>query len=236
MDDNGSPREISKDLVSCTCCTEKIQLPKSFFFCGMSQSGKTWLTKEMLLNREHLFDPVPREIIFCYTIWQNSFDELQQTLKEDISFCQEVPSVNELSEKYAADDKYRILVLDDKLSSLRNSAAGRNILDIFTVAAHHCGLACFILSQSLYHSQIQREISLNCHYFLLFKNARSYQSIKIFGSQILPGKADYFMDAYAKATKRPHGYLWIDLSPDSKYMLKTCILPHEDTIVYLPIK
>jgi len=233
MEGDAPDQKSNSGLVACRCCTDKIQSPESLFICGGTMSGKTFLTKELLLNREHLFDPVPREIIYCYTIWQKKFDELQAKLGDAIIFRQDVPTLSELKENYSEDEDHRILVLDDKLSLLRESAEGRNILQIFTIGHQHLRLNCILLTQSLFHSQIQREISLNCKIFIFFKNSRSPQQIKIFGSQILPGKTDYFMDAYNRATKQKHGYLFIHL--DSQFMLKTHILPHEETVVYLAI-
>lgn len=217
---------------------QKIKLPKSFMLVGGSQSGKTWLLKEMLLKKDDLFDPPPKQVIMCYTAWQDIYDELQTDLQEAIIFRTDIPSKDELQDIYDKDPGHRMLVLDDKMSVLRSSAQGRDIVDIVTVLAHHCLLSCFVLTQNLFHSQIQREISLNCQYLAVFRNSRSYQQIRTLGSQMMPGQLSCFVDAYEKATSRSFGYLWIDLCPDTepKYRLKSYILPGEVMCVYLPLK
>lgn len=216
----------------------KIKLPKSFMFVGGSQSGKTYLTKEMLLQMDSVFDPKPEEIIFCYTAWQPCYDELQLVLKDTIKFRQDIPSKEELQGIYNKNPAHRILVLDDKMSLLKDSAQGRDIGEIVCVLAHHCCLSTFILTQNLFHSQLQRELSLNCQHLVIFRNSRSHQQIRILGSQIMPGQLEYFMQSYDKATSPKWGYMWIDLSPDTdpKYRLTTHILPNELMSVYLPIK
>ena len=61
-----SKAEDGEDVItqkeSCDC---KIKLPKSFMLVGGSQSGKTRLVKDLIQMRKHIFDPPPKEIIFC---------------------------------------------------------------------------------------------------------------------------------------------------------------------------
>ena len=238
-----SKAEDGEDVITqkepCDCNLSKIKLPKSFMLVGGSQSGKTWLVKDLMQVRKHIFDPPPREIIFCYTAWQKIYDELQGELQDTITFRTDIPSKQELLDMYEKDPGHRILILDDKMTVLRDSPEGRNVVEIVTIVAHHCCFSCFVLTQNLFHSSIQREISLNCQYLVLFRNSRSYQQIRTLGSQLMKGQLDYFVDAYEKATtNRKFGYLWIDLCPETnpKYKLKSCILPGDDLLVYLPLK
>lgn len=104
---------------------------------------------------------------------------------------------------------------------------------LFCVTAHHKRVTVLLISQNLFlggkHGRI---ISLNCHYALVFKNARVVKQVTTFGSQVFPGRSDYFQ----KATAAPYGYMLIDMSPSmpDKHRLRTDILPGQDTKVCVP--
>ena len=68
--------------------------------------------------------------------------------------------------------------------------------------------------------------------FILFKNPRDIQQIKLLGRKL--GMQKKLLDVYLDATEDPFGYLLIDLSPGNKvsYMLRSRIFPAEHTIIY----
>jgi hypothetical protein len=129
-----------------------------------------------------------------------------------------------------------ILVLDDKMSLLKDNKAGRTVVEIVCVTAHHARVSCIITLQNAFHNNIVREISLNCHFLCLFRNNRSASQVRTLGSQIMPGQLHYFMDSYRAATAEQYGYLFIDLSPgnDEKLRLRTRIFKGDDMIIYTP--
>ena len=49
-------------------------------------------------------------------------------------------------------------------------------------------------------------------------------------------KTVFFLDAYQRACSKQYGYLYIDINPRNpeKYQLRTDILPHQITKVFLP--
>lgn len=73
---------------------------------------------------------------------------------------------------------------------------------------------------------------------VLFKNVKYNRQIIIFGSQVLTGRSKFWIDAYAKAVRRPYGYILMDLTnvcPENR-RLRTNVLPEEgETVVYLPL-
>ena len=48
---------------------------------------------------------------------------------------------------------------------------------------------------------------------MLFKSPRDKQHISVLARQVNPGHVQEFMKSYEEATKRPHGYLMLDLKP-----------------------
>ena len=91
-----------------------------------------------------------------------------------------------------------------------------------------CDLHC-----SKYISSRQREtrnISVNAGYIVHFKSPRNKQQISVLAQQVNPGQVHEFMKSYEEATKRPHGYLMLDLTPttDDQHRLKSNVLPKEN--------
>ena len=105
------------------------------------------------------------------------------------------------------------------------------------VGSHHLNMTIICLVQNLFQKgKVMRTLSLNCHYFVMYKNRRDQEQINRFGRQAFPQQSKYFVDAYMKATSTPYGYLLVDLNPHSYklYSLRTRIFPGEDVIVYRP--
>ncbi|GFW42591.1 DUF4817 domain-containing protein [Trichonephila clavipes] len=65
-----------------------------------------------------------------------------------------------------------------------------------------------------------REISLNAHYLVLFKNRRDQSQITHLGRQLYPRKVKFFQECYADATSKQYGYLLIDLKPETDESLR----------------
>jgi len=74
-----------------------------------------------------------------------------------------------------------------------------------------------------------RTLSLNAAYLVLFKNPRDKLQITTLGKQMNPGKTDQFLHKYEAAVKRPYGYLFLDLKPNTpeEYRLRTNVLSND---------
>ena len=214
-------------------CLLPFILPQSSLLSGCTQSGKTFWIKKVLLNADKMFTPVPKKVIIAYTAWQPDYEALEAHWGENIEFMTNIPSKDYLLEVSSPPD-HTILVIDDKMSQLGT----RDVLDTVCVLCHHRLISTFILTQNLYHSGTYiRDISLNVQNIILFRNPRSLRQISTLAGQMMPGKAEFLLDAYSRAVAKDHGYLFIDLnmkSPSPKFQFRTGIFPGEQTIVYLP--
>ena len=87
-----------------------------------------------------------------------------------------------------------------------------------------------IVQNIFYQGRETRNISLNAHYIVLFKSPRDKQQISVLARQVNPGHVQEFMKSYEEATKRPHGYLMLDLKPttDDQHRLTQNVLPDEN--------
>jgi len=71
-----------------------------------------------------------------------------------------------------------------------------------------------------------RDISLNTKYIVAFKNPRDCQQISTLASQM---KKKFIVEAYKEATKKPHGYLLLDLTQNAvdEHRTRTEIFPSD---------
>jgi len=72
--------------------------------------------------------------------------------------------------------------------------------------------------------------------FVLFKNPRDSSQFIHLDKQLYPHNLRFAHEAYVDATKRPYGYLLLDLrsDQDDDLHLGTNIFPGERQIIYVP--
>ena len=171
-----------------------------------------------------MFESPFNKIYYFYDVWQNGFN----TLNNEVEIIQGLPDEKFLGELDPT--MHKLLVLDDQQLNALNSSI---IAEIFTKYSHHKNLSVILILQNLFHQdKYSRDISLNTHYFILFKNPRDINQIQLLGRQL--GISKHLVDAYTKATKNPYSYLLIDLSPHSnpEYITRSHIFPGEHPTIY----
>ena len=122
-----------------------------------------------------------------------------------------------------------LVVIDDLMHKLSNV---QRITSLFTKCCHHCNLSVTFILQNFFHCRKElRDMSLHCHYFLLFKSPRDSSQVNHLVKQMFPGYVKYMQDA----TKWPYGYLLCDLKPEtpSDFPLHSNIFPGEMQRTYV---
>jgi hypothetical protein len=110
---------------------------------------------------------------------------------ENITFVKGLPDLENLENSVIILDNLMSQVVDDK-----------NILNLFTVGSHHRKNSLIFLTQNIYENgKYARTISLNIHYFILFKNRRDQEQIMHLGRQIYPGETKFFPLKASESTK-----------------------------------
>lgn len=224
-----------------TKCPLPFKTPTTISVIGGSSSGKTFFVSKLLKKIKMMFDPVPKLIIFCYAVYQPEvYGDLERSVP-NIRFQDTLPTEEELKSFALESDKSCLLVLDDYMQEVCKNPL---YLNLYTTLSHHLGISVINIQQSAYpKGECNRTISLNTHHFVLMSNPRSAHEYKILASQIFPGQAKYFAEAFRDAVaERKYGYLVVDTSPhaDERYgRLRTNILPGDDNnnnacTVYLP--
>ena len=207
--------------------TENLTLssPSTFLLSGCTGSGKTFFIMKMIANSSQMFEHSPEKIYYFYSIWQPIFDRFHTENK--VTFISGLP--NEEKIKEIANEKHNLIIIDDmQINALNDSF----ISNLFSRESHHRNLTIFLLLQNLFHQgKYGRDISLNTHHLILFRNLRDINQIKYLSRQIgLWKKLEY---AYKDVLNIPYNYLLIDLSPKSNpnIMLRSNIFPGENAII-----
>ncbi|MCG8430075.1 MAG: hypothetical protein MJA29_02735 [Candidatus Omnitrophica bacterium] len=145
----------------------------------------------------------PDRIIWCYGQWQDAY----RPLSKWVEFVKGIPDDLE-KDDYLDVTKKNVIVLDDLMSRAKSDI---RVADLFSRGSHHRNLSVVYLTQNLYpQGKASRDIALNCHYLLLFKNPIDQSQILALARRMYPGQAEKFMHAYSKATALPYGSLLID--------------------------
>ena len=114
------------------------------------------------------------------------------------------------------------------------------VVDLFTKGCHHKNISVFFITQNLFHQgKGQRDISLNAHYIIYFKNPRDRAQIQHLARQMCPENPKFLQEAYNDATAVAHGYLLIDLkqSTEENFRFRTNIFQSDGyQHVYVPKK
>ena len=195
--------------------------PFTCVVAGPTQSGKTEFVKRFIRHVEDIVTPVPTKIIWSYGEWQPTY----QSLLDKVDFVQGLPDLPHYSQEPL------LVVIDDQMHGV-----GQRISSLFTKGSHHRNLSVIYIVQNLFDQHKEhRTISLNAHYLVIFKNPRDGSQIVHLAKQMYPGKTQYVRQAFALATRKPHGYLVVDLKQTTPegMRLRSHIFPSDQQEVYV---
>ena len=197
--------------------------PTSIALLGPSQSGKTTFVVRLLLHVETMIIPPPVKIYYAYTAWQPLFEKL----KDKVTFHEGLPNKT-MMDTWSSDLEPIVVVLDDLMDQI---VSNKEVLHYVTVMSHHSNIMLIMMFHNIYPpGKYARTISLNCHYLVLFNNARDALQVMNLGRQILPRQTAFYIDAYEKAMNMSRcNYLVTDLHPqsDKQLRIRTRIMPDD---------
>lgn len=199
--------------------------PFAAIVAGPSGSGKSYFVVNFIKNISKMCDTKFSNIFWHYSIWQPDLNI------PGVTFIEGLPDTNFDSETP------KLIIIDDLMRESANSSV---IIDLFTKGCHHKNISTFFLTQNIfYKGKNQRDLSLNSHYLVLFKNPRDKAQIRHLAQQMCPQNSKFLVEAFSDATSKPHGYLLIDLkqSTPEEFRFRTDIFPKDSaTVVYVPRK
>lgn len=203
--------------------------PFTCIIAGPTGCGKTIFVSKLLQHANTMIEPAPQRIMYFYSIWQDAFDKILQ-LNPLVEFRTDKISIDEIDS-----NKTNLVILDDLMNESKDDVSVSNL---FTKGSHHKNLSVIFLSQNLFiQGKETRSISLNSHYMVIFKNPRDRSQFSFLARQMYPNNSKFLEEAYADATSKPHGYLFIDLkqSTHDSFRIRANIFPLESMSVYVDI-
>ena len=197
------------------------QHPFTCLVAGPSGCGKTQWVLKFITHLTEMMKPPALRIIYSYGEWQ----PIYRTLPIHVELREGLSDIPEYSEEPT------LLVIDDQMDEV-----DKNVMRLFTKGSHHRNISVIYIVQNLFgKNKDHRTISLNAHYLVVFKNPRDNSQIMHLAKQIYPGESNYVKEAFALATREPHGYLLVDLkqtTPDT-LRFRSHIFPEEKREVYV---
>ena len=105
----------------------RLKSPFTALLAGPTGSGKTQLIASLIAKADDVCDTLPKEIIYCYGVWQKSFEKI-----EGITFPEGMLGVKK---NISRDGVSHWIIVDN----LMNKANGQTD-DLYTKYSHHLNL------------------------------------------------------------------------------------------------
>ena len=208
----------------------RLQHPFTCIVSGMTGSGKSYFVRQLLTHLKDMVKPFPQRLIWLYGQDQELYQKLRREIPS-IEFNHGIPpDLN--TEDFFDTSIPNLLVIDDLMTDCKND---ERLTKLFTIGSHHKNLSIVFIVQNLFlKGREMRNISLNTHYFCIFKNPRDNLQFSVLARQMFPTKSKFVVEAYEDATSRPYGYLFLDLKPNTLecYRVRTNIVPREKLTPY----
>ena len=188
--------------------------PFTGMIAGPTGSGQSMFVRWFVHNIKHMMTPKPDRILWCYGEYQT----LYGTVK-GMEFQQGLPDLDNLDPR-----EKHLIILDDLMDGTHQR--------VFTKKSHHRNISVMYIVQNLFH---HRTISLNAYYMVLFQNLSDVSQIMALAHQMYPRRTEFFLEAFARDTTRPHGYIVIDMKQNTPDILRlrTFIFPGEEQKAYV---
>ena len=184
---------------------------KNTIIFGQTGAGKTYFMLEVI--RQKLIHPFPKNIYYMYNIEQDFMYRWNETEEQKITFIQGL-GVEQMNTSEPS-----LLVIDDLLLS-----TNKDVVEMFILGSHHKQISLFYLTQNLFpNCNMNRTMSNNAHYYVLFHNQRNFRQIHTLAHQIYVGRdVQRITNAYKRASKQERGFVVLSFAQG---------LPEEITVV-----
>ena len=176
---------------------------------GPSQSGKSCFVKTLLHQRE--IEPYPSKVVLAYKEWQPLYDEMKEQSLVQVF----VPGLDDLMNEVDGITP-SLLILDGRQHEVAsptrsNRSGGDFVSSMFMRGSHHHNCSYIFIVQNLYfQGKKARDIALNAHYYVIFRNPGDQLQIENFERR--RGQYKMIMNAYKDFSSQKHSFIIVDNS------------------------
>lgn len=209
-----------------------IEAGSPVLIAGPTNSGKTHWVNKLLSN--NMFSQPIQSILYCYGAYQSFFNDIKtnQHIPCPVVFHEGLPAKTDIDQ--LDDGGFRVIVLDDLMKRIIQN---EEMEELFTQGCHHKNISAVFIVQNVFpQGTCARNISLNCHVFILFANKRDESQVHILARQFYPKAAKWkrFLSVYEDVTEAPFSYILVDCTPCHPRSIKvrSHVFP-EDAIMYV---
>lgn len=179
--------------------------PFTMIVAGPTGCGKTEWIKRLITNKNNIIYPIPNDIFYFYGEYQSIFNQIQ-----GVKF---IHGLNFDEIENLDSNKPKLFIIDDLMDDAANS---NSVSHLFTKGSHHRNISVILIVQNFFaRGKVMRNLSLNTHYLVLFKNPRDKMISMNIARQMYPSKIKRFYEIFNEATKDPYSYLFIDLKSNT---------------------
>ena len=193
----------------------RLKMKSSMTISGPSQCGKSTFTHALLALKDIIFDEPPAKIYYYYGQYSPVLARKPYIIEEG------------LPDSFDHVESGSVVVLDDLMEQTESN---KRVTGLFTKVVHHKKLFVINMTQNYFQrTQDSKTQRLNSQYVVLFKNPSDGTQINVISRQMYPTTPHFLSSVFAEATRRPYGYVFIDLrqeTPD-RLRVRTNILEHE---------
>ena len=210
----------------------RLQGPFTMLITGPTSCGKSQLVFELMRNIDALITPKVESVTYCYSQWQSGYAEFQ----EKVNFHSGLLSEDEMLRANSSANPPHSLVIVDDLTTKEDIAT---VSRMFTEGSHHRRTSIIFITQSMFMKDPNyRVISLNAHYFVIFKNPRDMSQINVLSRQVFPDKPKFITMVYNNETTLKHSYIVLDFkqSTPNSFRVRGSITSPWNTSVFIPTK
>ena len=205
----------------------RLESPALLLLVAGSGAGKTYLAKQAVENRAHIFKHKFEKIIWHYSEWQQIYESLQSD--HGVIFIEGPPT----PDQYPPSESPKWVICDDFQDQITKN--NTDFVHFAIKSIHHRNLHFWLLLQTRFPPKM-KQISLQAHYVILMKQRRDLSQIRSFVLQVAPSNWRALMEAYYDATLEPHSHILFDFHPRQKDFLRirSGLLEHQQKVVYIP--
>ena len=162
----------------------------SLLVVGPSQSGKTYFVQQILQNDHILYEEEKqRRVLWCYSQWQDKYDEMKIMFGPEISFVCGIPEFSDdlcdIGTNYN-----KLIILDDLTIEAKESP----IVARPSTPGRHRNASTVLLLQNMFpKGKYNTDISRSAQYIALFRSPSDGKQIGVVGERISDKHHDRFI-------------------------------------------